>query len=296
MSKETDQLASDYTDASVELAMQTTQVGDGFYQLNDEIDFSEHYPNGIIEFVKTEGLKAIADSAGISADSLVPPTLMTDETIDRFTEIAKIDFLSLSSIDKTLLSSEIKELFAGIQIGSIDQVTEFLDNFSKAAAAAIEENVIIPSKFREIEVASTDISLDSFIRRTNTRKTIIIGLNNLVYPYLSARFKVPGVLQGTLNSPTGTEGSEVINFTTITKEIGVGNIKKGDEILITNSAQKTSELKQLKTIMDYIDEDNGIIRINNALPFDLDAEFTVKIHQFRKGQILSPGEIIKIPK
>lgn len=296
MSKETDQLASDYTDASVELAMQTTQVGDGFYQLNDKIDFSEFYPNGVIEFVKTDDVKKIADSAGVDTDSLLPPTLMSDETIDRFTEIAKIDFLNLSSIDKTLLSSEIKELYAGIQIASVDEVTAFLDNFSKFATAAAEENVIIPSKFREIEVASTDTSLNSFLNRTGTRRTDIVGLNNLIYPYLSERFKVPGVLQGTVTDPVGDEGSLLINFSTITKEIGVSKLKKGDEILITNSAQNTPELKQLKTIMEYFSEDDGIIRINDALLFDLDSEFTVKIHQFRKGQILSPGETIKIPK
>ena len=59
MSKEADQLASDYTRASLELATQTTQIGDGFYQLNNEIDFEELYPNGVIEFIKTESVTAL---------------------------------------------------------------------------------------------------------------------------------------------------------------------------------------------------------------------------------------------
>ena len=296
MSTETDQLASDYTAVSVELAEQTTQIGDGFYQLNDDIDFEEFYPNGIIEFIKTDGVKQISDSAGITTDSLQPPIVISDEIIDRVNEIFDVDFLDLSSIDKTLLSSEINDIIDSIPIPTQDQITEFLDSYSKFVAAAAEENVIIPSKFREVQLASTDISLDSFIKRTNTRKTVIIGLNNLTYPFITARFKVAGVLQATLVDATGSTGDELINYTALLKESGVEEIKKGNEIIITNSAKNLSDLKQQKTILDYISEDTNTIRINNALLFDLDSTFEVKIHQFSKDQILSPGELIKIPK
>ncbi|MCK5608171.1 hypothetical protein KAR91_40190, partial [Candidatus Pacearchaeota archaeon] len=249
MSTETDQLASDYTAVSVELAEQTTQIGDGFYQLNDDIDFEEFYPNGIIEFIKTDGVKQISDSAGITTDSLQPPIVISDEIIDRVNEIFDVDFLDLSSIDKTLLSSEINDIIDSIPIPTQDQITEFLDSYSKFVAAAAEENVIIPSKFREVQLASTDISLDSFIKRTNTRKTVIIGLNNLTYPFITARFKVAGVLQATLVDATGSTGDELINYTALLKESGVEEIKKGNEIIITNSAKNLSDLKQQKTIL-----------------------------------------------
>ena len=296
MSTETDKLASDYTVASVELAEQTTQIGDGFYQLNDDIDFEVFYPNGIIEFIKTDGIKQIADVAGITTDSLLPPITISDDLIDRINQIYEIDFLELSSIDKTLLSTEINDIIDEFSIPTQDQITEYLDNYSKFVAAATEENIIIPAKFREVQLASTDISLDSFIKRTNTRKTVIIGLNNLAYPFITARFKVAGVLQATLIDATGSVTDEIINFTGLLKESGVDEIKKGNEVIITNNAKEKSELKEQKTILNYISEDTNTIRINDPLPFDLNANFTVKIHQFSKAQILSPGEFIRIPK
>jgi hypothetical protein len=296
MSKETDQLASDYTAASVELAQQTTQMGAGFYQLNNDIDFEEFYPNGVIEFIKTDDVKRIADIADIQTDSLAPLVLLTDEQIDRFNEIAEIDFLSLTSIEKTLLSNEMIDLFDSVSVPDADQFTTFINDYSKFVAAAAEENIIIPSKFRTIQVASTDISLDSFLSRTNTIKTVIIGLNNLAYPHITARFKLVGVLQGTLVDATGSTGDENINYTSIIKETGVDEIKKGNEVIITNNAKDMSLLKQQKTILDYISEDSNLIRINDPLLFDLDSTFTVKIHKFSKAKILSPGESIKIPK
>ena len=296
MSTETDKLASDYTVASVELAEQTTQIGDGFYQLNDDIDFEVFYPNGIIEFIKTESVKKIADAAGITTDSLLPPITISDDLIDRINEIYEIDFLELSSIDKTLLSTEIDDIINEFSIPTQDQIVEYLDNYSKFAASATEENIIIPFKFREVQLASTDISLDSFIKRTNTRKTVIIGLNNLAYPFITERFKVAGVLQATLINATGSVTDEIINFTGLLKESGVDEIKKGNEVIITNNAKDKSELKEQKTILNYISEDTNTIRINDPLVFDLDSTFTVKIHQFSKAQILSPGEFIKVPK
>ncbi len=296
MSKETDQLASDYTAASVQLAGQTTQVEAGFFQLNDEIDFEEFYPNGIIEFIKGDAVKQISESASILPDSLQPPIVMTDVLIDRINEIFDIDFLDLSSIDKTLLSSEISSIFDDISIPTEDTITAWVDNYSKFVAAASEEGVIIPSKFREIQLVTTDISLDSFLSRTNTRRLVIIGLNNLTYPFITSRFKVDGVLQATLVDAVGSTGDNNITFSSLLVETGVGEIKKGNEVLITNNAKNDSQLKQQKTVVSYIDEDNGFIRINDPLLFDLDSTISVKIHQFGKGQILSPGELIKIPK
>ena len=296
MSKETDQLASDYTAASLELAEQTTQVEAGFYQLNDEIDFEEFYPNGVIEFIKGDGVKKISDAAGIIPDSLQPPIVITDALIDRINEIFDIDFLDLSSIDKTLLSTEISSIFDDIPIPTADSITAWVDNYSKFIAAALEEGVIIPSKFREIQLVTTDISLDSFLSRTDTRRLVIIGLNKLAYPFITPRFKVLGALQATLVGAVGSTDDELISFTSLTKETGVGEIKKGNEILITNNALNDSQLNQQKTILDYVSEDTNIIRISDPLLFDLDSTFSVKIHQFSKDQILSPGELIKIPK
>ena len=296
MSTETDKLASDYTAASLELAAQTTQVEDGFYQLNNDIDFEEFYPNGIIEFIKSDGVKQIADSANILPDSLQPPIVITDTLINRIGEIFDIDFLDLSSIDKTLLSNEISGIFDDIPIPTADSITTWVDNYSKFIAAALEEGVIIPSKFREIPLVSTDISLDSFLSRTNTRRLVIIGLNNLAYPSITSRFKVVGVLQATLVDAVGLTDDELISFTSLTKETGVGEIKKGNEVLITNNAKNDEQLKQQKTVLDYVSEDTNIIRISAPLLFDLDDTFSVKIHQFSKDQILSPGELIKIPK
>ncbi len=296
MSTETDKLASDYTAASLELAAQTTQVESGFYQLNDEIDFEEFYPNGIIEFIKGDGIKQIADAANIIPDSLEPPIVITDTAIDRINEIFDIDFLDLSSIDKTLLSNEMSDFFGDIPIPTEDSITAWVDSYSKLVAAALEEGVVIPSKFREIPLVSTDISLDSFLRRTNTRKLVIIGLNNLAYPHITPRFKVVGVLEATLVDAVGVTDDELISFTSLTKETSIDEIKKGSAILITNNAVNDSQLKQQKTTLDYISEDTNIIRISDPLLFDLDSTFSVQIHQFSKDQILSPGENIKIPK
>jgi hypothetical protein len=295
MTKETDELASDYTEASLILAEQTTQVGSGLYQLNDKIDYEENYPNGVIEFLKTDEVKQIADLAGVIPESIQPPIVITDALIDRVNEIFEVDILNLSSVEKTLLSSEIQNIINDIPIPTQDIITTWAENYSKFVAAAAEGSIIIPSKFRTVQIASTDISLDAFIKRTNTRKVVIIGLNKLSYPHITRRFKVPGVLQATLVSATGLTSDDNILFTSLSKEIGAGEVKKGNSVIITNNAQSTDQLKQQKTILDYVDEDSGFIRISNPLPFDLDDTFDVKIHQFSKDQILAHPEFIKIP-
>lgn len=296
MSKETDKLASDYTKAALQLAEHTTQMGGGFYQLNNNINFEDLYPNGVVEFIETGDVKDIADKAGVPTSDLLPPITLSDEAINRINEIFELDFLVLDDQTKTSLSREISNLINDISIPTADELLLKLEGYSKFVTQATEEAIIVPSNFRFIQIASTDISLDAFVNRTNTRKTDIIGLNNLVYPYITARYKVPGVLQASLTDSVGITGEKNINYTSLAKISGSGDIKAGNQVLITNNAKNTDDLKQMKSNLDYISEDSNLIRIATPLLFNVDGSFEVSIHLFSTDRILSPGESIKIPK
>jgi len=160
----------------------------------------------------------------------------------------------------------------------------------------LAENAPFPTNFREIQLVSTDTSIDSFLARTGIRKLVLIKSNNLVYPFITERLRVPSQLQAAVNEATGSEGDTTISFLTLSKEIGVTSIKVGSILLISNNAKELEDLVQQKVSIDYISETDQIIRLASGLLFDLDSTHVIEIYQYTKDQVLSPGDLIKIPQ
>ena len=290
-------LANDYVRVVNELAQQTTQVGGGFFQLSQQTDFEDRYPNAIDEYVKNNEVKDIADKAGVIPEDLKPPFDISDETILSITNILEsADPLTMSDEELAVLRSDVDEIVNGIDIPTAEQLTTFVETFTKFVAAADSEDISFPTNFREIPLVSTDTSLDAFLSRTGVRGLVAIKINKLVYPFITERHRAPSNLQATLIGASGTEDDTIINYTGINKEISALAVYIGSTVLITNQARDILNLKQQKTVIDWISEDSQTIRVKTPLLFELDDTYVVKIYQYTEDTVLSPGDFIKIPK
>ncbi len=290
-------LGSDLVEAERKLAEQTTQMGGGFYQLSKDVNWEDRYPNAIIDFVKTDGVKKIATTAGVDPEKLKPPFSISDETINDINGILEsADPLTMSDTELAALRSDVNTIISDLDIPTAEQLTTFVDTFTKFVAAASSQNISFPTNFREITLVSTDTSIDNFLIRTGIRKLVAIRINKLVYPFITPRHKVSSNLQATLSGATGTLGSMNINYTGITREVGTAEIGKGSIILISNNAKEYSDLEQQKVSIDWISEDSQSIRVVSPLLFELDDTYLVQIYQYTANQVLSPGDLIKIPQ
>ncbi len=290
-------LGTDLVGAIKKLAEQTTQMGGGFYQLAQESDFEDKYPNAINDFVKTDAVKVVAEKAGIDPENLKPPYTISDETINRVVEILELaDPLTMTDAELLNLRADVDEIINDIEVPSAEQLLTYVDSFSKFMSAVEPENVSFPTNFREIQLVSTDISIDNFLDRTGIRKLVAIRINKLVYPFITERFRVPSRLQATLSGTTGTEDDLLINYTGIERVVGSSEILPGSIVLITNQAKDLENLKQQKVSIDWISQDTQTIRLASPLLFDLDSTYLVQIYQYTADQVLSPGDSIKIPK
>ncbi len=295
--EERELLGSDLVEAERKLAEQTTQMGGGFFQLTKDINWEDRYPNAIIDFVKTDGVKEIAAIAEVDPENLKPPFEISDETINDINDIlASADPLTMSDAELAALRTDVQAIISGIDIPTAEQLTTFVDTFTKFVAAASSQNISFPTNTREIILVSTDTSIDNFLVRTGIRKLVAIRINKLVYPFITPRYKVPSQLQATLSGVTGEIGSMNINYTGIAREVGTAEIGKGSIILITNNAKEYSDLNQQKVSIDWISEDSQSIRVVSPLLFDLDDTYFVQINQYTADQVLSPGDLIKIPQ
>lgn len=297
MADETEELGSDWTEATNQLSQNTTQIGGGFYQLIKDSDYEDRFPNAINDFVETEGVKKIAAKAEVTTDELKPPLAISDDVINDIQGIFdSADPLNMSDSELTALRSDVSTIINGLSIPTIDQINAFITAYTKFVAAASSENAPFPVNFREIQLVSTDTSIDSFLARTGIRKLVAIQSNNLVYPFITERFRVPSQLQAMVNGAAGLKDETTITYTTLSKTIGVTSIKVGSTLLISNNAKELKDLIQQKVIIDYISETDLIIRLNSGLLFDLNSTFVVEIYQYTKDQVLSPGDLIKIPQ
>lgn len=289
-------LGGDYVDVINKLSQQTTQMGGGFFQLAQETDFDDRYPNAINDFVQTEAVTSIAKEAGVDQNDLKSPFSISDEDITKIDQIVNVDPLNMSDDDLTALRASVEEIISGITIPTADELISFFDNYTKFVASASSENLSFPTNFREIELVSTDTSIDSFLARTGIRKLVAININKLVYPFITERFKIVSQKQGLVVGVTGLTGENVILYTDITKNIGVQQISATSRILITNNAKNIDDVLQQKVLIDWISEESQTIRLKSPLLFDLSSEFVVEIYQYTTDEVLSPGDIIKIPK
>lgn len=290
-------LGSDLIEAQIALAEQTTQIGGGFYQLAQETDWEDRYPNAIDEFLKTDGVKKIAETAEVEPSLLKPPFEISDDTINEIDDILNsADPLTMTDAQFVSLRSDVSTIINDIDIPTSDELILFVDTTKKFVSAALSENISIPTNTREITLVSTDTSLDAFIARTNIRKLIAIRINKLVYPFITERYKIPSQLQATLSGVTGALESQTIYYTGITKEVGVTALLAGSRILITNNAKDLEKLEQQKVVVEWISEDSQTIQVVDPLLFELDDEYVVQIYQYTADEVLSPGDLIKIPK
>lgn len=289
-------LGSDWIEAETDLSRQTTQRGAGFYELAQQSDYEDRYPNAINDFVQTESVKKIAEEAGVTPDELKPPFSISDEAIERINEIGEADPLTMSDADLTQLRTSVSEIINGVTFPTVDQFQTFFTNYVSFVAAAGRENTPFPTNFREIQLVSTDTDIDSFLARTGVRKLVTIESNNLAYPFLTERYQIPSQLQADLIGTVGLKGDDTITYASINKNVGVVEIGAGSRILITDNAKNLTDLLQQKILVDWISEDSQTIRLATPLLFDLDDSFLIRIYQYTDYQILSPGELIKIPK
>lgn len=288
-------LGSDLIEAETDLSRQTTQRGAGFYELAQQTDYEDRYPNAINDFVQTDSVKKIAADAGVTPDELKPPFSISDEAIARINDIANADPLTMTDDDLTQLRNSVSEIINGVVFPTVEQFETFFTNYASFVAAAGRENTPFPTNFREIKLVSTDTDIDSFLARTGVRKLVTIESNNLAYPFLTERYQIPSQLQANI-STTGSEGDDTIIYDSLDKQIGVVEIAAGSRILITNNAKNLTDLLQQKVLIDWISEDSQTIRLADQLLFDIGSSFLIQIYQYTDYQILSPGELIKIPK
>lgn len=289
-------LGSDLIEAETQLSFQTTQRGAGFYEVAQQTDFEDRYPNAINDFVQTEGVTKIAADAGVTPDQLKPPFSISDEFIERINELFEADPLTMSDADLTQLRTSVAEVLAGIDFPTPEQFQVFFVDYQKFVAAALRENTPFPTNFREIPLVSTDTSIDAFLARTGVRKLVTIEANKLAYPFITERYQIPSQLQATVIGTVGLTGDDTLTYSSLNKNVGVVEIAAGSKILITNQAKNISELFQQKILIDWISEDSQTIRLAEPLLFDLDNCCLVRIYQYSDFQILSPGDQIKIPK
>ncbi|MCK5603731.1 hypothetical protein KAR91_17725 [Candidatus Pacearchaeota archaeon] len=289
-------LGSDLIEAETQISFQTTQRGAGFYQVAQQTDFEDRYPNAINDFVQTESVTTIAEQAGVTPDQLKPPFSISDDAIARINEVGEADPLTMSDADLTQLRTSVAEILDGIDFPTTDEFQAFFVDYQKFVAAALRENTPFPTNFREIPLVSTDTSIDAFLSRTGIRKLVAIEANKLAYPFITERYQIPSQLQATLTGSVGLEGDDALTYASISKNVGVVEMAAGSMILITNQTKNISDLLQQKVIVDWISEDSQTIRLANPLLFDLDATLLIRIYQYSDFQILSPGDQIKIPK
>ena len=297
MTEEKELLGNDLIEAQTEISNQVVQMGAGFYRLNQSISFEDAYPNAINDFVKTDSVKEIADSANVETDDLIPPYSISDSIIEQIDGILdSSDPLTMSDDDILQLSREVQAILNTITIPTNDELLNYVKNVSSFITAALRENTPFPANFREIPLVSTDTSIDAFLARTGIRKLVAIEANKLAYPFITERYQVPSQLQATLTGTVGLEGDSTLTYTSSVKNVGVVEIAAGSKILITNQTKNISDLLQQKTVIDWFSEDLQTIRLADSLLFDLDATFLIRIYQYSDFQILSPGDQIKIPK
>lgn len=290
-------LGSEYISAKNQLFQQANQMGGGFYQLARETDFEERYPNAIDDFLKSESVAEIADKAGVGIDALKPPIDISDETISQIDNILNsADPLNMTDDQLETVRSNVNDIVDNVSVGTPDQVIAFANAYSQFVSNASVENISFPTNTREITLVSTDTTLDNFIARTGVRKLVIIRINNLVYPFITNRFKVPSDKQADLTGVTCGQGEYSIEYTAITKVVGSTTIKPGSILLITNNAKKLENLEQQKTRIEWISEASKTIQLKDPLLFDIDSNHVVQIYQYTDNQILAPGEMIKIPQ
>jgi hypothetical protein len=290
-------LGSEYISAKNQLFQQANQMGGGFYQLARETDFEERYPNAIDDFLKSESVAEIADKAGVGIDALKPPIDISDETISQIdTILNSADPLNMTDDQLETVRSDVDDIVGNTSVPTADELTAFINAYSQFVSNASAENISFPTNTREITLVSTDTTLDNFIARTGVRKLIIIRINNLVYPFITNRYKVPSDKQADLTGIMCSEGEYSIDYTAISKVDGSTTIKPGSIILITNNAKKLENLEQQKTGLEWISEESKTIQLKDPLLFDIDSDHVVQIYQYTDNQILAPGEMIKIPQ
>ncbi|MCP4749371.1 MAG: hypothetical protein GY866_00625 [Proteobacteria bacterium] len=269
----------------------------GFYQLDRSVKFANRHPEEIDEFVLKKEVVEMAEAGVFDPNDLKPPLVVPTTAIDRIKEMWEtIDPLNLSEADLESLRTEVAEIVNSITIPTADQMRTFLSAFTELVRNAAKEETVLPANTREITLASTDTSLDAFVRRTRLNKAMAVSLNKLVYPYLTARFAFPSQLLATLSGTTGTKDDIFVDFDGITNEGGAPNVEAGSKVLITNNARHGKDLLQQKGVCGDFDEDNKKLRLESPLLFDLTSSHVVRLYLYTDDRILSVGEKIKIPK
>ncbi len=289
-------LGETYTAAIQSIISNGEQIEGAFYQLNLSTGFGDVNPLDQSRIEKNPELDTFQDETGVQKSSLFLNFGLDQSLVEEIQSLLSIgDPLDMSELELASVQSRANAVISSFSIPTSDDIQDFLNAYVALANYATGDDESIPVQTQEIRILSTDINLDSFIRRTGFKKPMIIDLNKLQFPYISKRLQIPSQKQATLTGHTGTLGEYNLSFTTLTYEENTGTAEVGSKVLITNNSRFDADLVQQKTSIDWIDITGNELKLQDALLFDVDSTYSVEIFQDTVYQVLEVGKTIKVP-
>lgn len=296
MAEESTLLGEEIPIAAKSLVKNLEQMEGGFFRLNRSTGFEEVNPLSQDAIEKNPELDTFQEKTGVSKSDLFLPFGLTQSIVTEIQDLLAIgDPLNMSETELESYQSRTNAIVGQISIPTADQITDFINAFNSLVNHTKDETDAIPVQTKDIQILSTDINLDSFIRRTGFRKAMIIELNKLQFPYIAKRLSIPSQEQADVITPVGVQGEKNITFASLFHYENSGIPEVGSKVLITNNARFDADLNQQKSSIDWIDEAVLEFRMEDALLFNVDSTYVVEIFQDTVYQVLEVGKTIKVP-
>lgn len=296
MSDEKTLLGSEYTRAVQSVIENGEQLESAFYRLNRVTGFEETNPSEKDRIEKNPELDKFQDDTGIPKADLFLEFGLSQSVIDEIQALLSIgDTLNMSESELSSMQSRTNAVISSISIPTAEDIDKHLSAYTALVNYATGGDDTLPANTQEIIILSTDVNLDSFIKRTGFKKAMIIELNKLQFPYIAKRLEIPSQKQATMVGPSGTQGEHNLQFTSLISEEGVSIPQIGSKVLITNNARFDDDVVQQKFSIDFIDVAIGELKLSDALLFNVDSTYSVEIFQDTVYEILEVGKTIKIP-
>jgi len=289
-------LGSDYTGAIQSVIKNTEQMEGGFFRLNQSTGFENTNPLDRERVEKNPELDKFQADTGVQKEDLFLPFGISQSVVEEIQALLVIgDPLDMSETELASMKSRVNSVVSSITIPTVDELKKFLNAYASLVNYATGEDDSTPVQTKEIQILSTDINLDSFMRRTGFKKAMIIELNKLQHPYIAVRLQIPSQKQATLTGHSGTLGGYNLTYTSLTYEENSGTVSVGSKVLITNNARFDKDVVQQKISVDWIDPTTKELKLSDAMLFNVDSSYSVEIFQDTVYQVLEVGKTIKVP-
>lgn len=289
-------LGSEYTSAVKNVIENVEQMEGAFVRFNSNTGFEDTNPLDQDRVEKNEELDKFQADTGVPKADLFMPFGLTQPIVEEIQALLSIgDPLNMSESELASIQSRANAVVTSINVPTADDIQKFLAAYTALSNYADGEDNTIPFQTQDMRILSTDVNLDSFIRRTGYKKAMIIELNKLQFPYIAERIEIPSQKQGDLVDPIGVQGEFNLTFSSISYLENAGTADVGSKILISNNARFDKDLIQQKFTIDFIDETLQELKLSDALLFDVDSTYSVEVFQDTVYQILEVGKTIKVP-